>query len=61
MSIKRIKKILMDVYGYTEKDFDAGYADNGCFVNGHWLSVEEVIHRLRAAEDLGYFKEYDNK
>lgn len=37
MTIEEIKQILINYYGDIER---------GCYVNGKWLSVEEIIKLL---------------
>jgi len=38
MSIEEIKEILINYYEDTDK---------GCFINGKWLSIDEIIKVLK--------------
>lgn len=44
MDIEEIKEILMNHYGIeSENDYDY---ECGCYINGEWLSISDVIYLL---------------
>lgn len=42
MTIEEIERALTDTYGED-------YTENGCFINGVWLSVSNIIEILKRA------------
>lgn len=44
MSLEEIKDILFNAYDVDEESNDA---EKGCFVNGHWLSIEAVLDAIK--------------
>lgn len=45
MALEDIKKMLFSVYGITSENDNT--KKQGCYINGKWLSIENVIKIIR--------------